>query len=145
MSDKGEKEEKQAYNRIVAIVGLLAIFQIVPSVLPLFTQNLILFNQTFSLSSLIRIIFLVIFFPSLIVIWYVTSYNNKRKVKEAEKIEHKTNLIKEKELLVTALIEFKNLTISQSFQISKETIAIQVASVQEKLKEIEQELKNLDN
>ena len=144
VSDKGEKEEKQAYNRIVAIVGLLAIFQIVPSVLPLFTQNLFLFNQTFSFSTLIRIIFLVIFFPSLVLIWYVTTYNNQRKVKLAEKIEHQRNLIRQKQFLSEIKAYYTNTSNQEVFKISMGALEVQITSLNEKIEAIERELTKIN-
>ncbi len=131
VSDKGEKEEKMAYDRIVAVIGFLASFQVVSEILPLFSSNIVVY---------IRVLFLIILVPLLLIIWYITSYNNKNKIKLARKLEYKSKLAKQKQLLVYNLIYFKQASFQELLELSKNEIDKEITLLEEKLKEIDQEL-----
>lgn len=135
VSDKGEKEEKMAYNRIVAVIGFLASFQVVSEILPLFSKNIV---------TVIRVVFIFALLPLLLVIWYITSYNNQKKIKIAEKLQYKSKIGKQKQILEMSLQYFKESSNLEMLELSKTELHTIVTLLQEKIKEIAIQLSKIE-
>ena len=135
ISDKGEKEEKMANDRIVAVIGFLASFQVLSEILPIFDPNTV---------KIIRILFLALLIPLLVIIWYSTSYNNKKKIKIAERLENKFNLIKQKQVMTYNLVYFTQSSNQEMMELSKQELEKQITLLKQKINEIEISIKKLD-
>lgn len=129
--DKGEKEERMANERIVAVISFLAIFQVIIEILPLFGQQL---------NDAIRILFLILLFPTLIIIWYITIFARRRRIKTAENLEKFTTLKRQQTSIHNSIIYLKE-TINQKVFDTPDSILLQELSMlQVKLNEITEQI-----
>ena len=129
--DKGEKEERMANERIVALISFLAIFQVIIEILPLFGA---LINDA------IRILFLILLFPTLIFIWYVTIFARRRRIHTAENLEKFATLKRQQTSIHGNIIYLKGI-IDQKVYDTPDTYLLQELSVlQGKLVEIDEKV-----
>ena len=90
-------------------------------------------------------IFLLLFFPSVVIVWYVTSYNNRKNIISAEKLEEKYSLIRQKGVLTGTLTYFKQTSNQELLELSEDKKAQQISVLENNLKEVEMNLKKLEN
>ena len=129
--DKGEKEERMANERIVAVISFLAIFQVIIEILPIFGSEV---------NDAIRILFLILLLPTLIFIWYVTIFARRHRINTAENLEKFTILKRQQKSIHSNIIYLKGI-IDQKVYDTPDTYLLQELSVlQEKLIEIDEKI-----
>lgn len=90
VTDKGEREEQKATERIVTVIGFLAVFEVISAILPLFPDTV---------ATLIRLFFLVLLLPGLLLVWLGTKYRTSQRRAHAEELHELSSLRREKAVL----------------------------------------------